>query len=288
MNFKPIELSQSWLKTLLCPYRLQQLQIRGVKEEDSEEASFGTMMHSVAALYGPRCVKQKKFRDGTLYSQAMDEVVAHFKLDVDTEVKMQELGAVFLPMWSLDVGATRHAFEERLFLPRTILETQKVYSDGKIIAEMGPAQPIQTGDRLAGTPDHVAYFANRAVINEFKFGMGRNFEYDEAQHDRQVGLYAYMLLQLHPELDEVSANLIAPGYGAGNVSSGSFTRSTLGFIEEWVAAGWELVDKLREDPGDADWPAHADHEVCQWCDFSGWNGMPSCPEIVRVREQYGG
>jgi hypothetical protein len=242
-----------------CPYRYYRLFIEGYDEPDSDAATQGTILHAARAGYVSQlwriCKHRRKLgqellrRSPTIFQRALATVMSKYKLTEYEQEQCEALGARFCEAFQLDTGADNHIVERRLYT------TYRGYS-------------------VEGTPDHVAIYdgGRRAKVIDAKFGHVR-VDFETAQHNRQLRLYAWIWFQNHPECQEIDIEIEAPRFGGMKDSHpGTVTRDTLSDVEE------RLDRKIAELEGcisTSSWLATPDGDACKYCTLH-------CPLTVSV------
>lgn len=277
---QPVELSHTRINDLECPFRFDKLYRDKFDEPDTEFSGPGRLLHIAAANYGLHLAARKRPRHwGWYYKMLAGIIEENAHLTSGQVLDIQDMGYQFAERadWTIDHRADRHIFEERMYLDREYVKVS----------------PQVRADRLAGTADHIAEYGGgaKAAIEDFKYGRVIGvLEYDTAQHDKQLQMYAGIWCCLNPKCDEVVGTLFAPRFGPKNKSTGTWTRAqAIELMKERVEPAWGKVDALRAEYGEAPWPWAAgeankgDHSPCNYCRLTKQCG--GCNDLLqRYRE----
>lgn len=294
MTRPPIELHHSALELFLCPWRLQQIKVRGIEEPETFYTLVGTKGHVIACVYGKLCYKYRKQTDLDAFEPIVQQVLATVDPELHEDIRdvvggLDRRGG-FLPKFKLNKGS-EYVFEQRMAINRD-------YEPCSPVCECCGGDGIEIMPDIAKTPitcrvcngtglppyDIVAFTADRVEIKEggrhveitdYKMGFKR-FDYDEAIYNAQLLLYAALWFWTHPECEEVVVQIWAPRFN--DSSSHAYTRETaLPPARERIEAGFTAIEILYDLYGDNDWPAECGSDNRRFCGLSG-----SCPKVAQM------
>jgi hypothetical protein len=269
--FTPARLSYTRSNDLACPFRFQALNMRCKQDTSASYTRQGKMHHEIAATYFRKLGSLGLLRSENIYAEIFIDHTA--RLPSAQISDMAEVGQKFCRHVSLKKHAEKHLVEVEMGINRD--------GEPKPVSELLHPDGRAREDCLTGIADYIGVFTEgtHVILKDWKFG-NQIYEMDVAQKSRQLKTYAYLHMVNDPRCDTVIAQLYAPRFNS--LSTAEFKREILvPEHEEWLAEQWMIIDSLRAEHGDNDWPAIVQFEkACNFCRDSKEFTCPKAKEFI--------
>lgn len=285
----PVRLSHTRYNDIHCPWRYQQVNLRGVLERVESFTQDGRLGHQIIAAYINELSRIKRKRASKLFIRVFED-----HTDRISEAAANRLGEVlgnFMEEFKIeeDVAVNLTEFEMAVDRDGNPMEmSDAVQKDGTALVDcytgIADYAGIIHGGRRARLRDHKLghqdYDFNEITtpIITRRYTDEQGYPLFDSSGNLQMAGYAYLLFMTFPDLEEIAATLDAPKFRRR--ADGGFQRDTLiPAYRDILSAMWERVDAIRAD---GRWPATAHYRAA--CGFCRLAGCPAKAKLLAAKE----